>query len=44
MYRSGLNPNDVMDLIPVKPLAENEDQIKTIYREKLTGVWEKIKP
>jgi pyrroline-5-carboxylate reductase len=44
MYRSGMNPNDVMDLIPVKPLAENEDQIKAIYQQKLMGVWEKIKP
>lgn len=44
MYRSGMCPHEVMDLIPVKPIAENEDQIKAIYREKLTGLWEKIKP
>lgn len=44
MYRSGMNPNEVMNLIPVKPISENEDQIKAIYKEKLTALWEKIKP
>jgi pyrroline-5-carboxylate reductase len=44
MYRSGMSTEKVMDLIPVKPIAENEDQIKAIYREKLTALWEKIKP
>ena len=44
MYRSGMCPDEIMDLIPVKPIAENEDQIKAIYHEKLTALWEKIKP
>lgn len=44
MYRSGMNPVDVMNLIPVKPIAENEDQIKAIFQEKLLALWEKIKP
>lgn len=44
MYRSGMYPNEVMDLIPVKPIGESEQQIKTIYQEKLTGLWGKIKP
>lgn len=44
MYRSGMKPSEVMDLIPVKPIAENEAQIKAIYQEKLMGLWEKIKP
>jgi pyrroline-5-carboxylate reductase len=44
MYRSGRCPKEVMDLIPVKPIGENEDQIKAIYREKLTNLFEKIKP
>lgn len=44
MYRSGMKPSEVMDLIPVKPIGENEDQIKGIYQEKLMGLWEKIKP
>jgi hypothetical protein len=33
-----------MDLIPVKPIGENEAQIKTIYQEKLMGLFGKIKP
>jgi len=44
MYHSGMSPTEVMDLIPVKPIGENESQIKTIYQEKLIGLFEKIKP
>jgi pyrroline-5-carboxylate reductase len=44
MYRSGMNPTEVKDLIPVKPIGENEGQIKTIYQEKLMGLYQKIKP
>lgn len=44
MYRSGMRPDDVMDLIPVKPIGENEEQIKAIYQERLTGLFQKIKP
>jgi pyrroline-5-carboxylate reductase len=44
MYHSGMNPAEVMDLIPVKPIGENEAQIKTIYQEKLMGLFGKIKP
>ncbi len=44
MYHSKLNTTEVMDLIPVKPISENEDQIKGIYQEKLMALYEKIKP
>jgi pyrroline-5-carboxylate reductase len=44
MYRSGMKPEDVMNLIPVKPIGENEEQIKAIYQEKLSTLFEKIKP
>lgn len=44
MYHSGMNPTEVIDLIPVKPIGENETQIKGMYQEKLTGLWAKIKP
>ncbi len=44
MYDSGMSPTEVMDLIPVKPIGENESQIKTMYQEKLMGLFEKIKP
>jgi len=44
MYRSGMKPEEVMDLIPVKPIGDSADQIKHIYQEKLTALYEKIKP
>jgi pyrroline-5-carboxylate reductase len=43
-FKSGLTPAEVIDLIPVKPLSEHEGQIKTIYQEKLVGLFGKIKP
>jgi pyrroline-5-carboxylate reductase len=44
MYKSGLTPNEVIDLIPVKPIGEHESQIAEIYKTKLIGLFEKIKP
>jgi len=44
MYKSGLTVNEVMDLIPVKPIAENETQIKDCFKNKLLPLFEKIKP
>jgi pyrroline-5-carboxylate reductase len=44
MFKSGLTIQDVMDLIPVKPIGEHEVQIAEIYRTKLIGLFEKIKP
>jgi len=44
MYKSGLTANEVMDLIPVKPIAENETQIKDCFKNKLLPLFEKIKP
>jgi pyrroline-5-carboxylate reductase len=44
MYKSGLKPEEVIDLIPVKPIGEHEPQITEIYKTKLIGLFEKIKP
>ena len=44
MFKSGLTPAEVMDLIPVKPIGEHETQISEIYKTKLIGLFEKIKP
>lgn len=44
MFTSGLTYAEVVDLIPVKPIAEHEEQIKQIYQTKLLGLFEKIKP
>jgi len=43
-FNSGLTPAEVMDLIPVKPIGENQDQIIEIYQTKLMGLFGKIKP
>lgn len=43
-FESGLSPEQVMDLIPVKPIGENEAQIVEIYQTRLTGLFAKIKP
>jgi pyrroline-5-carboxylate reductase len=44
MFKSGLPQTEVIDLIPVKPIGENEAQINEIYRSKLPALFEKIKP
>ena len=44
MYKSGLSPKEVIDLIPVKPIGEHETQINEFYNSKLIGLFEKIKP
>lgn len=43
-FKSGLTPEQVMDLIPVKPIGENEPEIKNILNNKLLGLYSKIKP
>jgi pyrroline-5-carboxylate reductase len=43
-FNSELNYNEVIDLIPVKPIGENEEQISEIYQSKLMGLFQKIKP
>lgn len=40
---SGLTPEEVMDLIPVKPLSEDEAAIRNAYRTKLTGLYQRLK-
>jgi len=42
LYNSGLDYEQVVDLIPVKPLGEHEDEIRNIYRTKLTGLFNKL--
>ncbi len=44
MYKSGLSAKEVIDLIPVKPIGDHEQQISEIYKTKLIGLFEKIKP
>ena len=44
LFSSGMTVNDVIDLIPVKPISEHESQIKEIFNSKLISLFEKIKP
>jgi pyrroline-5-carboxylate reductase len=39
----GRDPAQVMDLVPVKPLKDDEAAIVSAYRAKLSGLYEKIK-
>jgi len=43
LHESGLSAEDVIDLIPVKPLAEDEETIRAIYRTKLPALYRKLK-
>jgi len=44
LFGSGMTCDQVIDLIPVKPIGEHEKQIREIYTTKLMGLFEKIKP
>jgi pyrroline-5-carboxylate reductase len=43
MTDSNMSPSDVMDLIPVKPLGEEEENIRNMYQTKLQGLYSKLK-
>jgi pyrroline-5-carboxylate reductase len=44
LLESGLSPAELMDLIPVKPLAEMEPQAGEMYRTWLPALFQKMKP
>lgn len=44
LLESGLSAADVMDLVPVKPLAEDQPAIEAAYRNRLPALFAKIKP
>jgi len=44
MGGAGLSAQEVMDLIPVKPLADLEPVVAEAYRTKLPALFEKIRP
>lgn len=43
-YSAGLSNDEVIDLIPVRPIGEDENQIKEVFQTKLMGLFAKIKP
>jgi pyrroline-5-carboxylate reductase len=44
LFNSGLSYDKVVDLVPVKPMAEYENTIKEYYRTSLNSLYNKIKP
>jgi len=42
LFASGLSAEEVMDLVPVKPLHDEEEAIRTAYRRQLTGIYQKL--
>jgi pyrroline-5-carboxylate reductase len=42
MFKSGLNWNEVSDLIPVKPIGDYEEEIMNMFEQKLVGLYNKI--
>lgn len=44
LFNSGLTYEKVVDLVPVKPMAEHENTIKEFYKTCLNGLYQKIKP
>lgn len=43
MFDAGLTPVEVMDLVPVKPLGDEEANIKGIYHAKLEPLYQRLK-
>ncbi|HQJ30939.1 MAG TPA: pyrroline-5-carboxylate reductase dimerization domain-containing protein, partial [Syntrophales bacterium] len=43
LYEAKRTPTEVMDLVPVKPLGEDEEAVRKIYRVKLKGLYAKLK-
>ena len=43
MYESGMPPEEVMDLVAVKPLKEHEESIRDIYRMNLEAIYMRLK-
>ena len=44
LFYSELSYEEVVDLVPIKPLGEVEETIKGFYDQYLTGLYNKIKP
>jgi len=44
LFESGLSPEEVQDLIPAKPLKDEEPQIRAAYRQKLEAMFQRLKP
>jgi len=43
MYESGLSAEEVMDLVPIRPLGDGEDEIKELFRTRLRALHERLR-
>ncbi len=43
MRESGLSAEEVMDLVPIRPIGEGEGKIKELYRTSLTALHERLR-
>jgi pyrroline-5-carboxylate reductase len=41
-FESGMRPDEVIDLIPVKPLESSEKDLREAYRTRLRGLYDKL--
>jgi pyrroline-5-carboxylate reductase len=41
-FQSELNPEEVIDLVPVKPMADEEENIKTAYHALLGAMFQQL--
>jgi len=44
LFHSGLSYDKVVDLVPVRPMAEHENTVREYYKACLDGLYQKIKP
>jgi len=44
LFNAGLTYDEVVNLVPVKPMAEHETTIREFYKTSLNGIYQKIKP
>lgn len=43
LFKSGLSYDEVVNLVPVKPLGDEEQGIRQIFETRLTGLYQKLK-
>jgi len=41
-FESGMRPDEVIDLIPVKPLESSEKDLREAYQTRLRGLYDKL--
>jgi pyrroline-5-carboxylate reductase len=44
LFESGLEPDEVLDTVPVHPLKEREATVRAAYEELLPALWTKLRP